>query len=228
MTHQNRQGMVPGQARRANDLEEGRWGHRQGHSQFGRGQAHSYHGYGGDPMGGSRIHYTPDFDRTMSVANVPAVAAGASSGPLTVYWPHGGIIVAMRGTTKGDGSGTGLASIGVQITVGDGREVINVQGGTTGATTGAFPTFAELMGPVGDQWCLLKRPVYPTLSWTVEFFNWHASQTYTPSLTFFMDSDPGDVRRHYFKRIKVPEGTEVEVFSQRGSWMIDTAGGAVR
>jgi hypothetical protein len=226
MTHQNRNGLVPGAATRANDPGQGNWGRR-----IGRSQAHEYHGYGGDPLRGVRIPYEPDYDRTMLVAGMPALAGGQESGPLTVYWPSGGVVVAMALTVLGvpvadpGGMQGWMTNFALKITSGDGREAFFVQGGTSGATSDAFTSFAGLCGANGERRFLLKRPVYPTLSWSVEVKNIGSSElALTPEVLFFFDSDPGDTRRHFFKKVSVPEGTIVEVWKKngRGAVEIDT------
>jgi hypothetical protein len=225
MTRQNRDGMVPGAARRENDPGMGRWD--RGAPE--RSQAHDYHGYGGDPMRGIRVPFVPDYDRTFIVADMPALSAGQESGELVLKWPHGGIVQEMALSVLGVPPGAGsiqawMTNFALKITVGDGRESIFVQGGTTGNTSTAYTSFAGLCGANGERRFLLKRPVYPTLSWTIEVKNIGSSETaLVPEVLFFMDSDTGDVRRHYYKSISVPEGTDVEVWGNDGhSHKIDT------
>lgn len=224
MTRQNQDDFYPGASRRANDLEEGRWGQR-----IGKSQLHEYHGYGGDPVRGKSLPYEPDYDRTMLVANVPTLVGGAESGPLTVYWPHGGLVVAMAVSVTGlpldTIYGSAMSNFAIKVTVGDGRESLFVQGGTSGATSDAYTSFVSLCGANNERRFLLKRPVYPTLSWTVELKNIGASESgLQAEVVFFLDSDPGDVRRHFYKSIAVPKGTLVEVYSQsdQGTKVIDT------
>jgi hypothetical protein len=220
MTYQNRDGLVPGAARRANDPDMGRWD--RGAPE--RSQAHDYHGYGGDPMRGIRLPFVPDYDRTFIVADMPALSGGQESGELVLKWPHGGIVQEMALTVLGippaDPGGVQgwMTNFAIKITVGDGRESIFVQGGTTGNTSTAYTSFAGLCGANGERRFLLKRPVYPTLSWTIEVKNIGSSElALTPEVLFFMDSDTGDVRRHFFKKISVPAGTAVEVWDQQGN-----------
>jgi|KBSMisStaDraftv2_1062788.scaffolds.fasta_scaffold01720_6 hypothetical protein len=213
---------VPGAHPRRNDPGNGMWGapeHRE------RSQFDKFRGRDGHPIRGKSLPYEPDYDRTIKVANVEPVPAGQESAPYTILWPHGGLVVGMQATTLADGSALGMSSIGIKISAGDGRESFLIQAASTGATTDSFTSLLSLCGANNERRFLFKRPVYPQLSWEITFKNFAAvdGPTYTPEVVFFVDSDPGEIRRYFFKKVAVPAGCLVEVYGANGKRVIDTS-----
>lgn len=151
------------------------------------------------------------------VANIAAIAPGAGSNPYPVYWPVSGMVRQINGCVLAmPNDGESMSSIGVEITILDGREDLFKSAGAAGNAGADYNIFSSLFGAFGDKDFILERPVTAALAWQVRFFNFHPSNTYTPDLTFFMDEDPRGVHRYSDRRIEVPDGTEIEVYAPSG------------
>lgn len=157
------------------------------------------------------------FSCCYKVPNIGALGPGLESNPYPVYWPVSGMVRMMNATTVADGSREGMSSIGVEITILDGREDLFKSAGAAGNAGPDYNIFASLFGLDGDRDFMLERPVTNALAWQVRFKNFHASNTFTPDLTFYVDEDPGGVHRFSDRRIEVPRGTEIEVYSPSGA-----------
>lgn len=157
------------------------------------------------------------FNACYKVPNVASLGPGITSDPYAVYWPVGGIVRGMRGCIVGTSVPLeAMGSIGVTITILDGREDLFKSAGAAGIAGPDFNIFASLFGQDSFQKLILERPVTQALAWQVRFHNFHASLTFTPDLTFYVDEDPRGVHRFTDGRVEVPENTEVEVYSPSG------------
>lgn len=186
---------------------------------------------GGVRHEGTVTGYRRPYDCTYKCGNAPALAAGAESDPLPMYWPVSGIVRELQGTVISSdesiiqsGSRQAMALMWVTITIADGREDLFKSAAASGNAGAAFTSFASLFGLDGERICTLERIVKNAYAWSIRFQAMHTAQnvTLTPELVAFLDEDPRGVYREG-NRVSVPVGTEVEVYGGRaGNRIIET------
>lgn len=128
-------------------------------------------------------------DRVMTVAGLASIAAGGTGTGVTFTWQYPGFVLSMLGCALGDGSDAGLASLGLQLTVGDANESV--------FSNGAAGAFVPLMNIHGRsmQPFLLRRWVHQSEIWTIQFNNSHSANAYVPSLAFHFRRKGADAGR---------------------------------
>lgn len=119
----------------------------------------------------------PGFDRVFRVSGFSSLAVGGTAS-LPFTWQQPGLVVAMLGCALGDGSDAGLASLSLQITVGDSNEAI--------FSNGMAGDYVPLMNIQGKslQPAPVMRRVHMSEVWTVQFKNNSGTTAYTPEIAF--------------------------------------------
>lgn len=127
---------------------------------------------------GSYIRPLESGDRVFRVSGLASIAAAGTGTAVTFTWQYPGFVISMLACALGDGSDAGLASLGMQLTVGDANEAI--------FSDGASGSFVQLMNIHGRSFqpFLLRRWVHQSEIWTVQFNNSHAANAYTPAVAF--------------------------------------------
>lgn len=134
-----------------------------------------------------RPDYVLPVDRWLTIPNPTTLAPGivtAAAFQIRFNGTGPGWLVQFRGTTRGDGTPAGRASIGVQLNL-NGKEPIMTDGSNID-----YPTLDELSPEA--EFAIIMRHVLSSDVLLVTFKNWHSATTYTPAITIGFKADPPD------------------------------------
>lgn len=135
------------------------------------------------PPGSAWIRPFVQPDRAFRVTGFASIALGATGIAQTFTWQYPGTVIAFIAHTIGAaavaGSTAGLASLGIQMTVGDGNESVFSNG-----AAGDFVSLFSLHGPAFNPFPLMRR-VHQSEIWTIQFTNRSTDTAYIPELTLW-------------------------------------------
>ena len=117
--------------------------------------------------------------RLLVLPDVVQVNAGTDSATIRLDFSQGaGWVLGWRGTTRGDGSDTGRASMAVKCNI-NGNEPL-----VTNGQTEDFAVFDTIFPRNADTWSPLLIPMGVKDVLRVDFHNYHSVNNYTPALVF--------------------------------------------